>query len=288
MTFKQKFLLTCIFVVLFLFCCASKTEGLPMENNIHYYINVEIELYKLTEYHLDQDLSLLKMKNYDYEEAKDKFISYIIENDEYIDVFLFDIAEVYYTTDNIILKNIIISDIMPTLNDYMMYEYRRKPSQYLEGYGYTDPNFIYKYGKELGVEPVSRFWKVEKRVIENEKTHEFYIKSELVSSVSQSSGLSGNIESFNVTGEAKYMINGKLENFSRCEIKFKERIETRNMLLYEKRRVEVELLRAPRGFFTWFMNGMNFNFEVVGSCYKYIEVFAETELIIEPEIIINL
>ena len=297
MKLSRKFLWIIIVTIILFFVMPSYSMGndtteVGFTPVIINHLNITNEIFNLSRTLSEQTANGLQLIHYNdtisYEDELNLLIEKILKNEEFIEIYVFEISEVFYQNEDNPLINQVILDLLPKLNQEIYSRYRTNIPTYLEGYGYTDPDYFYRYGRELGIETVQEFWKTQSRFIETINTYEFYIRSELITTIQQNSGLSGNIEEFKVTGEAKYEINGKLESFSKVEMKVTERIETRTLRLYETRRVEVELLRAPKGYFSWLFNGMKFKFEVIGSVYTYQERFANTEIILEPEILFNI
>jgi len=158
-----------------------------------------------------------------------------------------------------------------------------RAQQYIPGYGYTDPDYLYKLGREIKSEHVQNFWKKEKRTFESSKKHKIYVKASVAAEWANSGSAGGNVEGFDITGSTNYDVNGEVEEFVEVEITLKETVETFAVIMYEKRKVFFELYRANKSFWSWLGNGMDFKWEKAGECFLYKEFPASTDQIIEAQ-----
>ncbi|MFA7578129.1 MAG: hypothetical protein WC002_08710, partial [Candidatus Muiribacteriota bacterium] len=83
-------------------------------------------------------------------------------------------------------------------------------------------------------------------------------------------------------------VNGEWKNYAKVEIELKTKVITTALLMYEKRKVTFEVYRAPKGFFSWLFNGLDFDWELHGTCYLFKEFPASTQEIIPPNFLMNL
>ncbi|PLX18416.1 MAG: hypothetical protein C0601_05195 [Candidatus Muiribacterium halophilum] len=163
-----------------------------------------------------------------------------------------------------------------------------RAGEYLPGYGYTDPDYLYKLGRELRSEHVQDFWKKEARTFESSSKHKIYVKASVAAEWANSGSAGGNIEGFEITGSTNYNVNGEVENYVEVEITLKETVETFAVIMYEKRKVFFEVYKAKLGFFLWISNGFDFVWDLDGECFLYKEFPAATDEIIEAEDLMNM
>jgi hypothetical protein len=159
---------------------------------------------------------------------------------------------------------------------------------YIPGYGYTDPNYLYRLGRELKSEHVQIFWKEEKRTLEENKKYKYYIEMNMATEISQEGGAGGNLQGFQITGKAMFNVNGEMKEYAQVEFEVKTKVETKAMLMYEKKKVTFELFKAKESFWSWLGNGMDFSWEYAGTCFLYKEFPAVTDAIYAPELLMNL
>ncbi|MCK9224867.1 MAG: hypothetical protein M0R46_09295 [Candidatus Muirbacterium halophilum] len=159
---------------------------------------------------------------------------------------------------------------------------------YIPGYGYTDPNYLYRLGRELKSVHVQNFWKEEKRTLEENKKYKYYVEMSMATQISQEGGAGGNLQGFKITGKAMFNVNGQLKEFAQVEFEVKTKVETKAMLMYEKKKVTFELFKAKDSFWTWLGNAMEFKWEYAGTCFLYKEFPAVTDAIYAPELLMNL
>ncbi|PLX18415.1 MAG: hypothetical protein C0601_05190 [Candidatus Muiribacterium halophilum] len=190
-------------------------------------------------------------------------------------------------------KKFIYDEVLTPLKEYERNTKSAQPlvstreQQYIPGYGYTDPDYLYKLGREIKSEHVQDFWKKEKRTFESSKKHKIYVKASVAAQWTNSGSAGGNIEGFDITGSTNYNVNGQVEDYVEVEITLKETVETYAVIMYEKRKVFFELFKAKKSFWNWLGNGMDFKWVRDGECFLYKEFPAKTDQIIEAQDLAN-
>lgn len=213
------------------------------------YMSIYVELNKEVSNYIDNMIQLYRDKDYDkIKEFANEFKKLDVDS-----------------------KNFVYSEILSILKEYE----NIRGEQYLPGYGYTDSDYMYKLGKETDSKVTQTYWKKEKKRIESGKKYRFYVKMEVSGEIGASIGGSSNMAAFKITGEAHFKVNGKLEKFSEVEMTTNTTVETETLLMYQKKQVWFEVLRAKKG-------NNNPTWEMDGTCYLYKEFPADTEIILEP------
>jgi len=252
-------------------------------------MNYEIDNSMMSEYQELRDS--MDEKTHDF---VDFMLYYYEKNDvEAIEFFL----DEYERLDDV-SKRFVYNEVISQLKEYEAVQSKISPNsidvvttranQYLPGYGYTDPDYLYKLGRELSSEHVQNFWKKEKRTFENSTRHKIYVKASVAAEWGNSGNTGGNIEGFEITGSANYDVNGEVEEYVEVEVTLKETVETFAVMMYEKRKVFFEVYKAKLGFFLWISNGFDFVWELDGRCFLYKEFPAATDQIIEAEDLLNM
>ncbi|MFA5480071.1 MAG: hypothetical protein WC002_03205 [Candidatus Muiribacteriota bacterium] len=168
-------------------------------------------------------------------------------------------------------QNFIYCEVITAIEEFSRTE---SIPNYLPGYGYTDTDYIYKLGKEVESKISQSYWKKEKKIIQSNKEYTFYVKMEIAAEMGAQIGGGANSGVFNITGEAHFSVNGKLEKFAQTKIITNETVETETLLMYEKHRVVFEVWRAPK-------NNTN-GWEMDGTTFLYKEFPADTTIILDP------
>ncbi|MGM0607326.1 MAG: hypothetical protein ACQESP_02780 [Candidatus Muiribacteriota bacterium] len=229
---------------------------------------------------VDQEAEeLLEFLIHEYHEGNVELIHNFIDEFEKLD----KVSQAFLSEN--LIKPLIEYERTERIGDIVI----ERASDYLPGYGYTDPlNYLYKLGREVGSEHLQNFWKEEHREFEENRKYRYYVEMNAASEMEAGAGGNSSIEGFQIKGNAMVEINGEMKEYAEVEFEVKQKVTTTALVMYEKREVEFEVLRADKGFFKWLGNGMSFKWEVDGTCYLVKEFPAQTDEIIPPEQIMNL
>ncbi|MGM0608125.1 MAG: hypothetical protein ACQESP_06880 [Candidatus Muiribacteriota bacterium] len=210
------------------------------------------------------------------ESETEQFTDYLIEAVENDRTEVIETLKEEYAELDTHSQNFIYSEIISKLNEYSR---NNGLPAYLPGYGYQQSDYVYQLGSEIDSELVHSYWKREHRVLQSNNKYRFYVKMEIAAEMGAEIGGGAQGGIFNITGSAHFEVNGKVEEFAETEISTVETVETDTIRLYENRRVEFEVLRAPK-------NNPD-NWEVDGSCFLNKEFPGETEIVLDAEDIFN-
>lgn len=116
--------------------------------------------------------------------------------------------------------------------------------EFFPGYGYAEPGYVYRRGRELKREFLQAFWQDEEHVIETQKTFEGTIEFKLAASLAGSPG----VANFKQVGEPFRMdVGGEMRLVVKVRFDTREKLTTKARKKYHYVKVWFELLRAEAG-----------------------------------------
>jgi len=118
-------------------------------------------------------------------------------------------------------------------------------AQYFPGYGYADPNYIYRKGREIQDETISTYWQEETKVWESNKHFEGVIDFKLAAE------LKATTANFKELSEPfKLDIGGHLTLCIKVSFDVKESLTTKATKQYAVHKIWFELFRADRNYWS--------------------------------------
>lgn len=142
----------------------------------------------------------------------------------------------------------------------------------LPGYGFPEPGFEYRRGKELSVEFLQAYWQDEERVIESKKTIKATLDVKLAAALKNDPAISKYME---LGAPYRLDINGSFVLVVDVSFESRESFTTKARKKYEYSRVWYELFRRKAGWFsqgawelcgkTWLMKNAPTGHEVIVS-----------------------
>jgi len=184
-----------------------------------------------------------------------------------------DFAAVYAEKDiyNKALLNPVIevikdnNEIMNLIRDNKEYGADTTP---FPGYGYPEPGFNYRKGKELSRDFLSAFWRHEERLLEtnqeNELTIELKFLADFTEGVESSGG--GEVKSMN---KVNMKIQGELKECVRILYTIKKTLKVKCTVKFQKSKVWFELFKQKKA--PWYAPWQKNSWNVCGKTYDVVE-----------------
>ena len=144
---------------------------------------------------------------------------------------------------------------------------------YFPGYGYADPNYLYRKGKEVRRELLHAYWKTEQKTIETTNYMEMTIAVELMAS------LEAQVDFLKILKLFEIEINGKLVAAAKVSFQVRTALVTTCQRKYERNKIWFELYHASKHYFwepIW---------ELCGETYNFFEEPSGEEVVIGSEIV---
>ncbi|MDD2715266.1 MAG: hypothetical protein PHW04_05165 [Candidatus Wallbacteria bacterium] len=136
------------------------------------------------------------------------------------------------------------------------------PDSYFPGYGYADPNFVYRRGEEASTEVLSVYWKRIERTLEAGKKFSMQIE------VGASAQFGGSADVKEIGPRETVNIGGSIKEVVMCEITVKDTIKTLCTIKYQNVKTFFKLYKAEK---TWW--GMSHGDWI--ECGKTYQIFDE-------------
>lgn len=145
-------------------------------------------------------------------------------------------------------------------------------AEYFPGYGYAEPGFKYRKGKELTSEFLNAFWQEEEKTMESAKHFEGTIDIKIAAELKQHPSI-GN---FKEIGEPfKVDVGGHFVVCIKVSFDTMVKIVTRSKKKYAQTKVWFELLRRPSSVFG------DGKWEVCGKTYEMHDIYTNEEIVSE-------
>ncbi|MDD5089924.1 MAG: hypothetical protein PHQ23_03310, partial [Candidatus Wallbacteria bacterium] len=111
--------------------------------------------------------------------------------------------------------------------------------EYYPGYGYGDPDFVYRLGEELDVQLLSTYWKRVEKIFSSEKKHKLLIEVGLQAQLGANASI---VEIGTVTAN----IGGNMKELMEIEVTFKDETRTICTVKFQNQKVWFKLFRAKK------------------------------------------
>lgn len=136
------------------------------------------------------------------------------------------------------------------------------------GYGYPEPGYNYRKGKELSRDFLSAFWRDEERLLETNQENELTIELKFLADFTNGIKNEGK-------GEVKSMenvnikVNGELKQAVKIKYSIKKALRVRCKVRFQKTKVWFELFKQKKA--PWYAPWQNNAWEICGKTYNIVE-----------------
>ena len=144
--------------------------------------------------------------------------------------------------------------------------------EYFPGYGYAEPGYRYRRGKELGRDYKGDFWQYEEHTYQKETTHSIMVSLDVLAILKSLLG-QGLITNLQISGPQEIPVNGAFVVAYEATFTTKESMTTKAQRQYEIYRVWFELFRTKKDIWNpetaWELCGKNYQimYEPTGSIF---------------------
>jgi len=219
------------------------------------------------------------LKNFADEFAKRLIASMTSKNrKEFIDFSKFYKTMKFYNkwALDIVVKQLLEKHIFDMINQNPKIDKEKEEEaflkEYFPGYGYTDPSYIYRKGKEVERKLLQAFWKTEKETVQSTNYMEMTITAELLAKLEAQVEFLKIIKLFNIE------INGKVVAAAKVSFQVKKTLETECKVKYEKNKVWFELWRAKKTYWS------TPQWELCGKTYEFFEEPTGEQVVVDSKI----
>lgn len=116
------------------------------------------------------------------------------------------------------------------------------------GYGYPDPDYVYRKGRELERIFLSAYWRTENKTLEQSKHVETSMELSVAAGWGQQNTANGNIENFKIGSTSNINIDGEMKTMCKVTFTTKTTLITECIVKFQRTKVWYELFHAKKGF----------------------------------------